>query len=431
MLKTPTTKGYYSGNMTRVKDISIRFLLITLILVTSFAYSQTATIEDYIDQATKNSPLLKDLNNQALINKLDSALILANYKPQVGFNSTGTYAPVIRGFGYDEALSNGKTFNALLTVNQSLLGKARMNNDILGLNLLTDSIHNAVRLSQQDLRKTISSQYITTYASQIQAGFGKEVHDLLMDENEILKKLIRANVYKQTDYLSFLITLNQQEIQLKQDQMAYLNNLATLNYLSGMQGTDSVKLSEPKLNLQAAEQTNQSIFLKQYQLDSLRIENSRRVIDLNYKPRVGVYADAGYNSSFILDAYKNFGLSAGFTVSVPIYDGHQKKLQYNKLDLQEQTRGNYRDYYLRQYNRQLAQLKQQLQQSESLFSKIKEQIKFTESLMNVDRKLLQTGDILISDYISAIRNYLDAQNALRQTMVTRLELINQSNYWNQ
>ncbi len=417
--------------MRKVKDIYILCLLTSLILVTSFAHSQTATIDDYIEQATRNSPLLKDLNNQVLINKLDSAIILANYKPQVGFNSTGTYAPVIRGFGYDEALSNGKTFSALVTVNQSLSGKNRMNNDILGLSLLTDSIHNAIRLSQQDLRKTIISQYITTYASQLQAGFGKDVYNLLKNEDEILKKLTRANVYKQTDYLSFLVTLNQQEIQLKQDQMAYLNNLATLNYLSGIRGTDSVKLFEPKLNLQVAEQTNQSIFLKQYQLDSLRIENSRHVIDLNYKPQVGVYADAGYNSSFILDAYKNFGFSAGFTVSVPIYDGHQKKLQYSKLDLQERTRSNYRDYYLRQYSQQLAQLRQQLQQSESLFSKIKEQIKFTEGLMKVDSKLLQTGDILISDYILAIRNYLDAQNALRQTNITRLELINQLNYWNQ
>lgn len=418
-------------DLVRSRDLRFLYFFLKLFLISSLAHSQARTIDDYIEQATINSPLLQDLNNQILINKLDSAIILANYKPHIGANSTGTYAPLIRGFGYDEALSNGKTFNALVTVNQSILGKSRINNEILGLNLLIDSIHNTVRISQQDIRKTIISQYINTYASQLQAEFGKEVYTLLKKEEEILKKLTRSNVYKQTDYLSFLVTLNQQEIQLNQDQMAYLNNLATLNYLSGISGINSVELSEPKLNLQLIAQNNQSVFVKQYQIDSLRIENSRRVIDLKYKPQIGVYADGGYNSSFIKDPYKNFGLSAGFTVSVPLYDGHQKKLQYRKLDLQEHTRSAYRENFLRQYNQQLVQLHQQLQRSESLFGKIKEQIKFTESLISVDSKLLETGDILISDYILAIRNYLDAQNTLRQSNITRLELINQLNYWNQ
>ncbi|MDO8993953.1 MAG: TolC family protein, partial [Daejeonella sp.] len=141
--------------------------------------------------------------------------------------------------------------------------------------------------------------------------------------------------------------------------------------------------------------------------------------------------DGGYNSSFIQKAYKNVGVSAGFTISIPLYDGNQRKLQYNKLDIRERTRSTYRDYFLVQYQQQLSQLRQQLQQQESLFDKINEQIRFTESLITVDGKLLQTGNITIADYILAIRNYLDSQSLLRQTNITRLELINQLNYWNQ
>lgn len=395
------------------------------------AVSQQRTIEDYIQTATRNSPLLTDLNNQLLTNKLDSALILANYKPQVGFNSTGTYAPIIRGFGYDEALSNGRTFSALVTVNQSLLGKSRINNQMRGLSLLGDSVNNAVKLSQQDIRKNIISQYISAYGSQVQIDFDAHVYHLLQQEEIILKKLTQQSVYKQSDYLAFLVTLKQQELQMQQDRIAYLNNLATLNYLSGIQSTDTVRLIEPQLNVRLAEQFNQSVFLKQYQLDSLRIKNNKRQIDLTYKPQVGVYADAGYNSSFIEQPYKNFGTSFGFTISVPIYDGHQKKLQYSKLDLEERTRTGYRDYFVKQYSQQLAQLRQQLQESDRLFNKINEQIKFTKTLIEVNGKLLQTGDITIADYILALRNYLDAQNLLRQTNITRFELINQLNYWNQ
>ncbi|MHB1179882.1 MAG: TolC family protein [Daejeonella sp.] len=395
------------------------------------SFSQERTIEDYIKMGTNNSPLLKDFNNQILINKLDSAIIRANYKPLVGANSTGTYAPIIRGYGYDLAISNGKTFSALVSVNQSLLGRSRMNTALRGIGLLSDSVTNAVQRSQQDIRRNIISQYISAYASQKQVEFDQTVYQLLKKEETVLKKLTQGNVYRQTDYLTFLVTLQQQELQMKQNQIVALNNIAILNYLSGIVSTDSVKLIEPKLNLNAAQQLNSSIFLQQFQLDSLRIQNSRRVIDLNYQPRVGVYADGGYNSSFIQKAYKNVGVSAGFTISIPLYDGHQRKLQYNKLDIRERTRSTYRDYFLVQYQQQLSQLRQQLQQQESLFDKINEQIRFTESLITVDGKLLQTGNITIADYILAIRNYLDSQSLLRQTNITRLELINQLNYWNQ
>lgn len=412
------------------KLISLLIINCCLVFVCFSAFSQERTLDDYIKIATSNSPLLKDLNNQILSNEMDSALVLANYKPQIGLNSTGTYAPVIHGFGYDQALSNGKTFSALVTVNQSLMGRNRMNNQINGLGLLSGSLNNTVKLSQQDIAKNIIAQYISAYASQKQADFDKKVNHLLKQEEAILKKLTQSNVYKQTDYLTFLVTFQQQELQMQQNQIAALNDIATLNYLSGIVSTDSVKLVEPKLNISLVQQLNKSIFIQQYHLDSLLIQNSRRVIDLNYRPRLGVYADAGYNSSFIQQAYKNFGVSAGFTVLVPIFDGHQRNLQYNKLDIKERTRTTYRDYFLKQYHQQIALLRQQLQHQENLFSKINEQIRFTESLIEVDGKLLQTGEITIANYILAIRNYLDSQNLLMQTNIKRLELINQLNYWN-
>lgn len=412
------------------KLITLLLINFSLLFVCFSSFSQERTIEDYLKLGMGNNPIVKDLYNQILINRLDSAIIRANYKPMAGANSTGTYAPIIHNFGYDQALSNGKTFSALVSVNQSLLGRNRMNTALKGIRILSDSVSNAVQRSQQDIRRNIISQYISAFASQKQVEFDRIVNQLLKKEESVLKKLTQSNVYKQTDYLTFLVTLQQQELQMKQNQIVALNNIATLNFLAGIVSTDSVKLTEPKLNLNTAQQLNSSIFLQQFQIDSLRIQNSKRVIDINYQPRVGVYADGGYNSSFIQKAYKNFGVSAGFTISIPLYDGHQRKLQYNKLDIQERTRSTYRDYFQVQYQQQLMQLRQQLQEQESLYDRINTQIHFTESLIKVDSKLLQSGSITISDYILAIRNYLDSQGLLRQTNIARLELINQLNYWN-
>jgi hypothetical protein len=417
--------------MVKVKKNVFYFLVCLLLLKGSFGVlAQERTLDGYIRTATSNSPLLKDLDNRLLSSTLDSAIIRAAYKPQLGVNSIGTYAPVVHGFGYDEAITNGQTLSALVTVNQQIFGRSKLNNELQSVGVSRDSIHNSVTLSQQDIRKTIISQYITAYTGQQQLELDKKVHNLLAEEELILRKLTQKNVYRQVDYLTFLVTMQQQDLQLKQNAIEALKNLAQLNYLAGAADADSVRLAEPQLRVTVAGSAG-SIFLKQFRLDSIRIENTRKKIGYSYNPRVGIYADAGYNSSFIEQAYKNFGASAGFYLSIPVYDGHQRKLQYRKLDIDESTRASYRDYFLKQFDLQKAQLKRQLDLQQGLFTKINEQLRFIEGLIQADRKLLQTGDIVITDYVLAIRNYLETQSLLRQTNVSRLDLINQLNYLNQ
>ncbi|MDB5121525.1 MAG: hypothetical protein JWN56_2743 [Sphingobacteriales bacterium] len=407
------------------------FVFWVCIISIHLSFAQTKDLNFYIEYAKQNSPLLKDLQSQILANKLDSIRLRASIGPQVGANSTGTYAPVIRGYGYDDALSNGKTFNALVTVNKAILGRGNINNQFNSITLSTDSVTNTIRISRQDLQKSIVAQYITAFASQQQLDFNTEVYHLLKDEEGVLKKLTQNNVYKQAEYLTFFVSLQQQELLAKQSRITYINDIGTLNYLSGITDTAIIKLAPPVIDLKAYADLSNSVFAAKYTLDSLRLVNNRKQIDFNYKPKAGVYADAGYNSSFINQPYKNFGTSFGFTVSVPIYDGHQRKLQYNKINLAELTRLAYRDFFHKQHQQQIFQLSRQLKETEALNQQINEQIRFTKNLVEVNNKLLPTGDIRISDYIIAINNYLNAQNLLRQTSINRLQLINELNYWNQ
>jgi len=117
-------------------------------------------------------------------------------------------------------------------------------------------------------------------------------------------------------------------------------------------------------------------------------------------------------------------------VAVPIYDGHQKKMQYRKLDISERTRQNYKDFFTRQYSQQVAQLMQQLKATQELIDQINHQIKYSEGLIQVNTKLLVTGDVRIADMVIALNNYLTAKNLLTQNTVSRLQIINQINYWN-
>jgi outer membrane protein TolC len=403
-------------------------------MLCAFTYSaslaQSYSLDHYLQFAKTNSPLLKDLQNQIALNQIDSLRLKAGYKPQVNLNSGGLFAPVAGGYGYSEAVTNEHTVNALMGVNQSLASKKNINTQLEAITLQSLSLGNSSKISEQDLKKAITTQYITAYGDLTQLKFTREVVGLLTKEQDILKKLTRANVYRQSDYLTFLVTLKQQELQVSIARAQFKNDFSTLNYLSGIADTSMMELDSPAMAIAYPPDASNSIFFRQYRLDSLKLINSRQLIDYGYKPKANVFADGGYNSDFFGQPYKNFGASIGFNFTLPIYDGGQRKMQYRKLSLQEETRQDYKAFFNVQYRQQIAQLNQQLDENATLLAQIKDQAKFVDGLIKVDTQLLQTGDVKIADLILAINNYLTIKNLKVQTDISRLQLINQLNYWN-
>lgn len=394
----------------------------------SFAQS-SYNLDHYLEQAQNNSPLLKDLKNQVSSAKVDSMRLRAGLGPQVTGTSAGLVAPVIGGFGYSGAITNNQTFSALVGVNQQIIGRNYRNAQLAAIALQQDSLVNASQLSIQDLKKAIIGQYITAYGDLKQLKFSAEIIALLTTEEQTLKKLTQSNVYRQSDYLAFLVTLKQQQIQLTQARIQFKSDFATLNYLAGITDTSTADLAEPKIEKAMLPYAGNSIFFTKFRLDSLRLANSSNLIDYCYKPKANIFADGGYNTDFIQPA-KSFGTSFGFNVTVPIYDGGQRKLLHKKIQLQEESRQYYKFFYSRQYRQQIDQLNQQIAETEKLFAQIDEQVKYDETLIKVDMELMQTGDLKIADLILAINNYLTVKNLFTQTTINRLQLINQLNYWN-
>ena len=245
----------------------------------------------------------------------------------------------------------------------------------------------------------------------------------------MLKKLTQDNVYKQVDYLAFAVIMQQQLLNTSQLDIQYDFDYATLNYLAGIMDTTTTALQDPQLNSGILGDFATSVFYQQFVLDSLRLINDKELINLTYRPKFNVFADAGYNSSFAYKPYKNLGASAGFNITVPIYDGKQKKLQYTKIDIQERARLNRKDFFMRQHYQQVLQLTQQINATDRLIDQINKQIKYTETLITVNEKLLATGDIRLVDFILTLNNYFNAKNLVTQNYVSRLKIMNQLNYW--
>lgn len=409
-----------------MKSTLIGFIL----LVRMSSYAQTNTLDFFLEQASHNNPLVKDYQNQILLAQIDSQILRSSLKTQIKFLNTNSYAPVIKGWGYDPAITNIANLTAIFQANRNFVTPNNLATQLRSINLQRRALLDTIQLSERDLVRTITDQYVTAYADQLAIVFTKEVFDLMKNEEVLLKKLTAQNVFRQTDYLNFYVTMQQQELTYLQAQHQYAADYLTLNYLAGIVDTSVRQIEKP--NLQDIIQNNvlSPVFLKRFTTDSLRLKNEKELIMYQYKPRVGAYVDGGYNSSLQFTAYKNFGYSMGLSLTLPLYDGHQKQMKLSQIDIRERTRQTNKQFYLNQYNQQVAVLRKQLQATDLLFDKINKHIEYSHTLIIANNKLLETGDIIMRDYVLAINNYLNAQNLLTLNTIERLRTLNLINYWN-
>jgi hypothetical protein len=406
------------------------FLTACTFFIFCYGFGQNNTLEFFIAQAEENSPLIKDFNNQILSSRLDSFLLRASLKTQVNFISSNSYAPVLHGFGYDQAITNSANISALVQANRNFFSASNTGNQLAAIRFQNQALADTIRISEQDIRRAVTEQYIIAYGDQLIMDFNLEIFDLLQKEEVALKKLTQASVYRQADYLAFYTTVQQQQFAYLQSRIQYNTDYLTLNYFAGIVDTAVQRISNPNLNDSMQFDFYHSVFYQRFTTDSLRLATEKAIINYEYKPRLGAYSDAGFVSSLLGNSFRNFGISFGLSLAVPIYNAHQKQYRLQQVDLRERTRLANKEFFVNQYQQQIAQLNQQLHASDLLVKTINDQIRYVKTLITANAKLLQTGDIRISDYVLALTNYINARNLLNQNYINRLRIVNQINYWN-
>lgn len=407
----------------------VKNFLITIIFITCiFANVLAQSVDDYVSCGLKNSPLLYDFNNQKLAGKLDSLLLLATFKPQVNQLTQAIHYPSGTGWGYDEAITNGGTYSSLVSVIQPLFTRKRISGQLQTIDLLNQTLKLNTKITILDLKKSITSQYLTVYNDFTQNQFNQSVLELLNKEQKTVKALVDKGVYLVTDYMNLQILIRSQSIAISQSLIQLENDLALLNLLCGISEKQEIKLVKPDLSVQNNYGAENSPVFAQFRIDSLKNRNSRQLIDLNYRPKINIFADGGFNGIAPENVPHNFGASVGVNFSVPIYDGKQRKLQYEKIDLAENTRINYKRYYSSQYKIQFDQLKNQLNMTEHLLGEISNQLTEQERLIELYRIELEKGLVRFLDFITVFNSYTATKITCLVTEVNRLQIINQLNY---
>jgi outer membrane protein TolC len=418
------------------KKLNIHFIRQIIIIIAGLLFmhninAQQKTFDYFVTAGLQNNPLLKDYNNRVKSALIDSMRIKAGQGIQVNVTSNNYYSPVVRGWGYDEVKTDIAELSAVVQISKEIIWNKNLQNKYESIRLQNQSALLEGNLSAKDLKKAIISQYIITYGDQQYFGLNSEVLDFLRQEELIVKKLAESGFYKQTEYLSFVVNIHQQELIAEKFDFQFKTDYETLNYLCGIFDTIRYVLADPDLMSVPTAGIHNTLFYRQFVIDSLKLINSDRQIDYNYKPKLSVFADGGYLSSLIATPWKNFGLNAGLTLTVPIYDGRQRYMQHGQIAISESTRSNYQNFFENQYKQQITLLSHQLASLNQMERKTLEQKSYVSALVEANRALLKAGDISVNDYLLSVNNYLNANNMLIENTIERLRIINELNYWSE
>lgn len=376
----------------------------------------------------KNSPMLNDINNQLITTTLDSLLIRASRKPLIEGRTGALYAPYGNNFGYDEVITDGGNYEALGVISQEIFTGKITENRFQSISNLKMGIGINKKITEAELKRTITDLYLEAYSAYSDLTFNKLFYRLMTDQEKIMENFVKAGIYTQSDYLALNVETKEQEIIVTRYNSLYRKNLGLLNEFCGLADSTMYELQTPELGLSVSSGQPDFLFLKQFITDSLKIINERNAISLRYRPSVSWIADAGFLTSNLWNFYNHFGVSGGISLSVPIYDGQQRRLEERKLDFSENTRLFYSDNYRKIYEQKYLSLKDQLKGIKEVRVKLEQQRTVAEQLVMALRSQLETGLVRMIDYITAIKSYRNINHNLNLADIEMSRLINEINY---
>jgi outer membrane protein TolC len=415
-----------------------------ILILTQPVSGQELDLNYFIDNALKNDAAIRQNVNQQQFYGLQAQLINAQNKaPQVNFTSDYLFAPYFgnngkaiaitanpssRAFGYDVGQTNGGMYATQLNVTLQLLNK-RTINTLQEQNKNDAALNSNSRVQlEHDLRKAITDQYIQVYQLQQQEEYLVRIVEEVKGRKATVQALVKKGLLQQSDYLLLEIEQNTRENELSQAKITEVDAYGALKNLAIVSDTAMVKLNAPLININVAPQ---SYFYKEkFRLDSLSIIAQQNVFNAKYRPTLDFSGSGGMLASEFNNIPHNIGMQAALHLAIPIFDGHQRRINDSQVKISQQSITYARDNftvqqrnYLQSIMRQIGLLNQSIRQIEQLISK-------QDLLLRLDREKLQGGQLSIIEYVKSLQDYAAAKQNLNGTKVQLLLLTNQYNYYN-
>jgi hypothetical protein len=416
-------------------------IVILLVLLARLAWGQYK-LDDFLDKAIQNAPALKEYRNQQAINRIqqkinsaeNSAFHLAltgDYLFVPYFNNHGqlvTTDPSEQAIGYDINLGDGGLYAAQLTVEKNVFNRriVRVLNDQTTIqDTLTAYL---IDLEEHTLIKEVTEHYLDTRRSLLLLQLARETVDNLQEQLELTATLAAKGFAKPQDYLLLKVESQNQLIQLNDARQGYRSQVYQLYALCGMQDTSVVEIDSIALAMNAA--PAHSSFLRKFALDSLATANEQDLFETRYQPRANLFFNTGLNAVELHNIQRKFGMSAGVSLSVPLYDGRQKSLTRQQNHLLRNSIAEYCRFSEMNVTLQRNILADRIRSLQNSLKIMDGQIEDYRQLLLLSEKQVQQGAESMIDHLTLLRNFIDLRKIRIDTEISCQIEMNNYNYWN-
>ena len=127
---------------------------------------------------------------------------------------------------------------------------------------------------------------------------------------------------------------------------------------------------------------------------------------------------------------RRFGMSAGLSLSLPLYDGRQRSLTRQQSQVNQNTISEYRQYFEKNIAIQRKDMRTRILSLQQNIESLKGQISDYEKLLKLSEKQLQQGNVSMIDHLILLRNFMEIRKSKIETEINCQHEINNYNYWN-
>lgn len=423
-------------------------IFLSLCLCCMRSQAQTVrTLSHYIECAAQNSPLIADCHNQAAIQEAELARLKAFYTHStLEVNGEYQFVPIVSRdngktsfqlnaqsgtdyYGYDLGESSGHA-HAGVTWTQPLLGGKAYKTAQEQTKISNAIASNRIVLEKHQLERTVTEQYLLCLLDKAQISVADSIDALIAHQQGIVARLAKAGLSKQSDLQLLGIERKANEELRTSLQQSYATHLYDLNILCGITDTAGIALADARIAMRPTLGNAQSAFCEQFRLDSLSAEAALRTFNLQYRPRLDIFVNAGLQTGAFTNFYKHLGWSAGLTFSWIISDGRQRQSKARQVSLQQSTINAYQTHAERQRAQRVSQCLAEIAAYGKREASIRSQITGYDNVLANYSKEIASGQMSVLDYITVLRRKVKAENDLLLLQTNRQLATTAYNYWN-
>lgn len=347
--------------------------------------------------------IIKAQQNSFQVNAT-SDVLFAPYFNNNGRVISTSIAPSSSAYGYDVGITNGGLYSAQINVTKQLFNKAATANLLFQNKIKNNTLSLSAQEVEHNLKKTISDAYVTAYQLQLQEQFTQEILKDLQNRLQVIEVLVKHAILQESDYLLLQLDIDSKKLELKQIQSNLRVALNQVFTLSGITSQAHIIISEPHFNTPSSAK-KENFYLRKFKNDSLQIKADEAVFDNAYKPQITAYGNTGLNAVEIPNITHKIGMSAGLQISIPIYDGKQRKFTHQQNLLKEQNLEFYKTNAAVQLTNNLQSITNQLDALSENKLLLDNQLKKQQSILEIYKGKLVQGQISIVDYLNVIQSY--------------------------